>query len=168
MKRCLVLFVVAGWFYFGWALAAEAQTPSTFPTSGVLTNVSVQADHGVEGGFWFEPNVPLAGDFDGNGFTDVAYVFKDGDRVSIDVFLSHPNATGADVLTHERWATQRGQWLPIMSATAGDFDGDGVTDIALEFSDFGLVAIDVFKSNGSLAAGGFAPQQRWETISSAG
>jgi len=140
-----------GLLFLCWPRVARAQV--------VIANVPVQADFSSAGGWWYDPNFTLAGDFDCNGFTDFAYVFEDANStISIDVYLSHPNGQGDENFTHQRWATQIGSWAT-MWATSGDFNGDGCVDIAVEYEHAGNVDIDVYASLGSLASGGFQKQQ---------
>jgi hypothetical protein len=95
----------------------------------------------------------LAGDFNGDGKADLANVFNDGGQISIDVHVS----TGSSFAI-QRWATQQGGYWDTQKWLAGDFNGDGKTDLANVFSDGGLITIDVHVSTGS----GFS-FQRWET-----
>jgi hypothetical protein len=86
----------------------------------------------------------LSGHFASSNYDGIAYIFADGSNVSIDVHQS----TGSS-FTLSRFATQivaaqpDGQWL------AGDFDGDGLTDLVQAYPSNGNIAFDVLLSNGS-------------------
>jgi hypothetical protein len=116
-----------------------------------------------QGGFW-DAQKWLAGDFDGDGTADLANVFADADQISIDVHLS-----AGDTFTFQRWATRQGGFWDAQKWLAGDFDGDGRTDLANIFDDFGQISIDVHLSTGSAfkwqrwesRQGGFWDAQKW-------
>jgi YD repeat-containing protein len=113
-------------------------------------------------GSWRGPSAAtfLTGDFDGDGKTDVAYVFNDAGLITIDVYHA-TNRSSADL---QRWETRSGAWLcgsdwqQCGTFVTGDFDGDGKTDIAYIFNENGSIAMDVHLSTGSSFIG-----QRWAT-----
>lgn len=110
----------------------------------------------------------VAGDFNGDGLTDIARIFNDGGYASIDVFLS----TGTS-FTVSRWVTRQGGFWSGQKWIAGDFDGDGRCDLANVFSDNGQASIDVHLSQvvsgantfvshrWATAQGGFWSDQKW-------
>ena len=106
----------------------------------------------------------LAGDFNGDGRADLANVFNDEGQVSVDIYLS----TGSTLLL-ERWMTRRGGFWDTQKWLAGDFDGNGLTDLAYVFDDLGLATIDVLRSNGRTFGselwvtrrGGYWDAQKW-------
>lgn len=105
------------------------------------------------GGFW-DTQQWVVGDFNGDGKSDLARVFNDSGLASIDVFIS----TGTQFVMR-RWATRQGGFWDQQKWVAGDFNGDGLTDIAKVFNGgSGLACIDVHISSG----GGFS-MSRWET-----
>jgi hypothetical protein len=67
-------------------------------------------------------------------------VFDDSDQISIDVHRS----TGSS-FTNGRWATQQGGFWDAQKWLAGDFDGDGLTDLANVFDDLSSASIDVHR-----------------------
>ncbi len=106
----------------------------------------------------------IVGDFNGNGRDDLASVFADNGRTSIDVYLS--NGSG---FQQRRWATQLGTFYDAQSWFAGDFNGDGRDDLSKVIDINGQIAIDVHSSSGSSfglkhwnsAAGTYSLQHKW-------
>ena len=97
----------------------------------------------------------LTGDFNGDGFDDVVNVFNDNGYASVDVHVSDGSSFAI-----QRWETQEGAFWDEQQWIVGDFNGDGLDDLAKAFDDGGGVAsIDVHLSNGS----SFDPVERWET-----
>jgi len=116
-----------------------------------------------QGGFW-DAQKWLAGDFNGDGRADLANVFNDNNLASIDVHLSSGSSVGI-----ARWATQQGGFWDAQKWSAGDFNGDGRSDLANVFNDNNLASIDVHLSSGSSVGiarwatqqGGFWDAQKW-------
>ena len=114
-------------------------------------------DHGHE---W------VAGDFDGDGLTDLAHIFDESGLASIDVHWS----TGSSFEV-ARWATRQGGFWDAQKWMAGDFDGDGKDDLANVFNDSGEATIAVHLSTGgsfvgtypqwAVRQGGFWDAQKW-------
>lgn len=105
-----------------------------------------------QGGYWTAQKW-LSGDFNGDGRTDLAKAFKDGGNTSIDVHLSVGNA-----FSMQRWATKQGGYSDAQKWMSGDFNADGVDDVAKAFGESGKSSIDVHISNRA----GFS-MQRWTT-----
>lgn len=93
----------------------------------------------------FTPGTFVAGDFDNDGWTDIAFAWNDWGYVSIDVYLN----TGGS-FTQTRWVTQDGGFIPGSDSefVAGDFDGNGRLDIAMPFNDGGSASINVYRNYG--------------------
>ncbi|MBD2412832.1 S8 family serine peptidase [Nostoc calcicola FACHB-3891] len=116
-----------------------------------------------QSGFWNDQKW-LAGDFNGDGEDDLANVFNDNGRGSIDVYLSNGGS-----FTIGRWATGQGGFWNDQKWVVGDFNGDGLDDLAKVFSEGGQASIDVHVSNGSsftiarwaTRQGGFSNEQKW-------
>jgi len=89
-----------------------------------------------QGGFW-DAQKWLAGDFDGDGLSDLANVFGDKGMASVDIRVL--------ALIQERWMTQEGVFWDDQQWLAGDFGGDGYCALANVFSDNGLISIDVHR-----------------------
>jgi len=117
----------------------------------------------AQGEFWNEQKW-LTGDFNGDGRDDLANVFQNGRRADIDVYVSNNGS-----FTNQRWATQQGGFWNNQKWLVGDFNGDGLDDLAKVFNDGNQASIDVHLSNGSnftigrwaTRQGGFANNQKW-------
>lgn len=107
-----------------------------------------------QGRFWDEQYWRV-GDFNGDGADDLARIFKDGRDASIDVYCSDEKAFAL-----ENWAAQEGRFWDEQYWCAGDFDGDGIDDLARVYRDERYVSIDVYRSSGKkFAAENWALQQ---------
>ncbi len=70
------------------------------------------------------------------------------------------NGQAEDLMYLERWSTQQGAFWDAQQWFAGDFNGDGKTDIANVFNENGFASIDVHISDGSsFSYGRWATQQ---------
>ena len=96
----------------------------------------------------------VAGDFDGDGFDDVAKVWDFAGLASVDVYRS----SGAGFHPFTGWADRQGAFATEHQYIAGDFDGDGRDDVARVFPDGVYTSVDVFRSHGSHFSHG-----RWMT-----
>ncbi len=138
MSKCLKLLAV---FCFNISIVGlNAQS-----NIGILTHrgsMSLENWAIAQGRFWDEQDW-RAGDFDGDGLDDLARVFRDGRNVSIDVYRSN-----GKTFTMESWTLQQGRFWDEQYWRAGDFDGDGLDDLARVFRDGRNVSIDVYRSNG--------------------
>lgn len=118
---------------------------------------------GDVGGTW------LAGDFDGSGTADLAYVFwcsdGNGGQVCIDVHLSctwwvagpsgcqQTIGSNNGAFVNQRWVSFSGAWPSTFQAVAGDFNRDGLSDIAFVYKNGSNIGIQVYYSNGSTFLG---------------
>src|SRR5262249_1956425 len=111
---------------------------------------------------WQQCATFLTGDFNGDGKTDIAYAFNDNGYISIDAHLSTGGA-----FVNQRWATDNynitvGQpgtpwggvgplteWRKHSTFLAGDYNGDGKTDLALVYNNNGYINIDTHVSTGT-------------------
>ncbi len=117
-----------------------------------------------QGGYW-DSQKWFAGDFNGDGRSDLAKVFNDGGLATIDVHLSNTNNT----FSIQRWATRQGGYWDSQKWFVGDFNGDGKDDIGKVFNDGGSATTDIHYSNGfsfgisraETRAGGFWESQKW-------
>ncbi|MEV4116828.1 DUF2961 domain-containing protein [Nonomuraea sp. NPDC049695] len=107
---------------------------------------------------WFAANeeIPLTGDFDGDGKDDIA-TFTRGSAADVYVSLSTGTSYGAGVKWHDYFAA--GTEIPAV----GDFDGDGKDDIAT-FTRGDAADVWVALSTGS----GFAGSRKWHDHFAAG
>ena len=94
-----------------------------------------------KGRFWTEQHM-RAGDFNGDGVDDLARIFKDGRNVSIDVYRSDKQS-----FVMENWAQQQGRFWTDQHWFAGDFDGDGIEEIARVYNDNRTASFDLYRSN---------------------
>src|SRR5262249_3421265 len=146
---------------------------STGDSSGAFNGLLYQAawaSHGtwVGGTDWRNQSTFLSGDFNGDGKTDIMYVFKDGTTTyaSMTGYLS----TGHSFVDSP-WSTRQTGWNDPRYAgifVRGDFNGDGKTDI-VSVHGYGNgqgfnVQTDVFVSNGSSLTLGWSsilPNSTW-------
>jgi hypothetical protein len=108
----------------------------------------------VRAGGWMASTQWLAGDFDGNGFTDVVGVWNDGGQASLAIYRS----SGSDFAWQEQWAVRDGGWGDDIRWMAGDFDGNGLSDVLAAWDNGGRTMLTVRSSTGS----GFG-HQHWST-----
>jgi hypothetical protein len=94
---------------------------------------------------WSPTAVWLPGDFNGDGRTDVAGVWNDGGQVSITVYISD----AAKFLSPTQWSLRDGGWGETVKWFAGDFNGDGRTDIGAAWNNGGATTLTVRQSTGS-------------------
>lgn len=126
-----------------------------------LTSIDVHRNTGAgfeherwatrQGGHW-SGQAFVAGDFDGDGTDDILKVFQDAGTTSVDIFLGGPAGFAS-----QRWLTRQGGHSPGQRFVAGDFDGDGLADLAKIWENLGLANVDVYLSSG----GGFSPFTTW-------
>jgi hypothetical protein len=81
----------------------------------------------------------LVGDFTADRRDDLAVVWNDGGKITIDVQAS--SGTAFDL---QRWATQQGDLIDGALWFVGDFNGDRADDLAYRWNDVGKITIDVF------------------------
>jgi serralysin len=106
----------------------------------------------AQGSFW-DKQQWLAGDFNGDGKDDLAKVFEEGGKASIEVHLA-----GHGEFNPQRWATAQGSFWDKQQWRVGDFNGDGKDDLAKVFEEGGKACIEVH-----LAGHGEFNPQRWAT-----
>ncbi|WHT21673.1 FG-GAP-like repeat-containing protein [Crossiella sp. CA-258035] len=103
----------------------------------------------------------LAGDFDGDGRTDIAglYGYPD-DRLALYVAKSTANGLGRFAMT---WETRPGDWhLPSSVWVAGDFNGDGRSDLG-GFYHYGGGNIKLFNFRGQPGGGTDRGADGWDS-----
>jgi hypothetical protein len=116
----------------------------------------LEFSRGSSGGVPFQQSEALrmaVGDVNGDGRSDVLTIFRNYDSET-DLWVSLGSATGL-----QRGATIRLSGRPTSSAflAVGDFDGDGMSDVAVAYWDSGGVSIFRGHADGSLSpASGFA------------
>ena len=96
-------------------------------------------------GGWQDSTVWLPGDFNGDARMDLAAVWHEGDAVSIAVYPSD----GSRFAGWTQWSQHNGGWIDNARWTAGDFNGDGKTDIAASWNNGGTNTLTVRQSTGA-------------------
>jgi hypothetical protein len=96
-------------------------------------------------GGWLATTKWLAGDFNGDGLTDIAAAWNDGGFVSLAVFPS----TGTSFSGNTQWKVRDGGWGDTVRWFAGDFNGDGVSDVLAVWNDAGFNTLTIRQSTGS-------------------
>jgi hypothetical protein len=105
-----------------------------------------QAHWAIKTGGWIQNAEWLPGDFNGDGLADVAGIWNDGGRVSIAVFLSD----GKRFLNQSyQWSLRDGGWGDTIKWFAGDFNGDGLTDIGAAWNNNDATTLTVRQSTGT-------------------
>jgi FG-GAP-like repeat len=99
----------------------------------------------IRKGPWVDSTQWVAGDFNGDGLTDVAAVWNDVGNATFTVFLS----TGCTLESRVDWAKKDGGWAEGAKWVSGDFDGDGLSDIAAIWNDGGQNTLTVRRSTRS-------------------
>lgn len=102
-----------------------------------------------------------AGDFNGDGKTDLVWTYASLGRLVFKVGLSD----GVSGVFHFcTWGNgDQGGFVDPSDWVVGDFNGDGLDDIAYLFSDHGQIDMDVHLSKGSCNGGEGFTLQRWAT-----
>jgi len=77
--------------------------------------------------------------------TDIAAAWNDGGFSTFAVYRS----TGTHFAPHTQWKVRDGGWGEDTRWVAGDFNGDGLSDIAAIWNDGGLNTLTVRQSTGS-------------------
>ena len=118
-------------------------------------------------GPWTDAAVFVAGYFDADDRMDVARLWNDGGQTSSAVSLSE----GLQFQNPVPWSVRDGGWISgsAVKWTAGDFNGDGRTDIAAAWDDDHLNTLTVRQSTGraftpvhwAVKAGGWRDSAAW-------
>jgi hypothetical protein len=109
------------------------------------TGSSLVGEHWLEhAGGWIPTTAWMAGDFDGDSLDDIAGAWNNGGQASIAVFPSD----GTSFPGWTQWADRDGGWGDEVKWVAGDFDGDGMTDIGAGWNNEGSLTLTVRRSLG--------------------
>ena len=99
----------------------------------------------LDAGGWMDTSVYMAGDFNGDGKSDIAGAWNNGGKTSVAVFLSD----GSKFPGWTQWSDRDGGWGDTVRWVAGDFDGDGKTDVGAAWNNDGLTTLTIRKSDGT-------------------
>ncbi|AKV00143.1 hypothetical protein AKJ09_06806 [Labilithrix luteola] len=134
--------IATAWNNGGNASIAIRRSIGTSPTTGYFTVEDWTPS--VPGG-WIDRSELLAGDFNNDGFTDLVTIWPNGGQVATAVYSS---PTGAAPFGLNQWPTSGG-WINDVDWAAGDFDGDGRTDLATVWNQYGQNTLTVRRSVGT-------------------
>lgn len=115
---------------------------AVFPSDG--TKFSGWTQWSDRNGGWGDTVRWMAGDFNGDGKTDVGAAWNNNGITTLTVRLSQ-----GDKFNHIHWRENAGRWWDSAIFVAGDFNSDGRDDIAQLWNDMGRTSIKVSLSNGS-------------------
>lgn len=119
----------------------------------------------VKDGGWMDNVKWVAGDFDGDGRTDIGAAWNNGGNTTLTVRQS----TGSG-FSHVHWLANAGDWSESGTFVAGDFNGDGRSDIVRLWEDLGKTSSQVYLSDGvkfqdpvawSTRDGGWGSEVKW-------
>ncbi|MET8999692.1 FG-GAP-like repeat-containing protein [Amycolatopsis sp. NPDC004169] len=103
----------------------------------------------------------VSGDFDGDGRTDLGAAIDLG-SANLTFRTWHATATGVDAPVTQ-WTTGAGGWnLGQSQWTAGDYDGDGRTDLLASY-DYGSANTNLFRWHANAAGGFDAEGVKWSS-----
>lgn len=124
-----------------WNDRAQASI-AVFPSDG--TQFLFHQQRSIRDGGWSDAVKWMSGDFNGDGLTDIGAAWNNGSGATLTVRLARPE--GGFVQQH--WLLRAGGWIDSTDYMAGDFNGDGLTDIAGAWNNGGQTSIAVFLSDG--------------------
>src|SRR4029453_266061 len=110
------------------------------------TSFTPHTQWNIRDGGWGDDIQWLPGDFDGDGRAGIAAGWNNGGQNAWTTRRS-PGPS----FTPQHWLTgpAAGTWVPSSKWVSGDFDGDGLTDIAVIWKDGGAATISVYRSAGN-------------------
>ncbi|WP_304065242.1 FG-GAP-like repeat-containing protein [Pedobacter glucosidilyticus] len=144
-------------------LGLIAQSPSSFNpiySPSKLTFANSDFEPKVDFATGNRPSALTTGDFDGDGYPDVAVVNSSDNNISI--FRNTGNGTAIGFANKIDFATDN---TPV-SIQSGDFDGDGKLDLAIVNSSSN--SISILRNNGSSGTISFETKQDYITQSNPG
>lgn len=143
---------------------AGAASIALFPNDG--TRFLYHSQWSIRDGGWMDNAKWVAGDFNGDGRSDLAAVWNYGGQNVLTV----RTADAQNKFHQAHWLVGGGGWMDSTQWFAGDFNGDGKDDLAAVWNNGGKVSIAVYLSDGTKFLyhtqwadrdGGWAPSIKW-------
>jgi hypothetical protein len=106
----------------------------------------------------------VAGDFNGDGYLDLASVYSTSDnhvRIEVHYGNGHSFDAWGLAVVDSGWFVPEQKWL------AADFDGDGKSDIAMVWNYQGNAMIDMYRGTSAKGSGGIAAHTGWASYQGA-
>ena len=138
----------------------ECLAPTTFTWSNVFSSRhTFDLKSWGQQASWSAGSTRIPGDFNADGFSDIAYLYNNAGKVAMDVYLSTGNS-----FIRSSWFSDKTMWNSGEFA-AGDYNGDGVTDIANVYNEAGFIGIDTYISDRKsfIKKRWYSSRHRWST-----
>ncbi len=118
--------------------------PTTFSWNNVFTsNHAFDYQDWGQGAVYQKGAVQSLGDFNADGTTDIGYIYNNSGKVNVDVYISDGKK-----FDRQSWYSGTKSWAT-GQFVSGDYNGDGISDIASVYNNSGYISIDSYISNGS-------------------
>jgi len=110
----------------------------------------IASDWALNAAWWSDNEQWVAGDFNGDGKTDLAVMWPDNSSGTTQVSIVEFTSTGTNFGPQQSWAANNGSWNDKFKWMSGDFNGDGLADIATVWTNDGNNAsLKVRQSDGA-------------------
>jgi hypothetical protein len=133
--------------------------------NNTFTAANLQWDSGPNAWFWADSKF-VAGDFTGDGRTDLAAVYAPNHTfngtVGSSFFFARTDGTGVNGPVGAGWSSAANTWdWTLVNPQTGDYDGDGKTDLAILYGCCGPYQASVYTLTSTGTTLG-APVPRWQ------